>query len=102
MAHDAFGDVLVLEALFERLLAKMVEQQKGGEEAALREMIAVSSRPMLFTTLRFGKHKGKRIEDVARTYASYLQWLLQEKKKDPAAEADWIYTLQHYLASAVR
>ena len=101
-AHDAFGDVLVLEALFERLLAKMVEQQKGGEEAALREMIAVSSRPMLFTTLRFGKHKGKKIEDVARTDSSYLEWLLNEKQKDPAAEADWMYTLEHYLAKRSR
>src|SRR3990167_3029273 len=99
MAHDALGDVLVLEGLFERLLAKMSEQG-GTEEEALRHMIEISSRPMLFTTLRFGKHKGKRIEDVARTDASYLRWLLQEKKKDPVGEADWIYTLQHYLASA--
>ena len=97
-AHDALGDVLVLEGLFERLFVKMGEQA-GGEEEALRQMIEISSRPMLFTTLRFGKHKGKRIEDVARTDASYLKWLLQEKQKDPAGEADWIYSLEHYLAS---
>jgi len=96
VAHDAFGDVLVLEGLFERLLAKMAEQ-KGGEEAALREMIAVSSKPMLFTTLRFGKHKGKKLEDIAKTDAGYLEWLLNEKKKDPAGEVDWIYSLEHHL-----
>ena len=118
-AHDALGDVLVLEGLFERLFVKMTEEKAktsvgrspdaseetsrgAAEEEALRHMIEISSRPMLFTTLRFGKHKGKRIEDVAKADASYLRWLLQEKKKDPAAEADWIYTLQHYLASAVR
>ena len=101
LAHDALGDVLVLEGLFERLLAKM-SAEVGTEEESLQKMIEISSRPMLFTTLRFGKHKGKRIEDVARTDASYLRWLLSEKKKDPAAEADWIYTLEHYLASAVR
>src|SRR3989338_5559460 len=101
LAHDALGDVLVLEALFERLLAKMGEQM-GAEEEALRRMIEISSRPMLFTTLRFGKHKGKRIEDVARTDSSYLEWLLNEKKKDPAAEADWMYTLEHYLAKRSR
>lgn len=95
-AHEAWGDVLVLEAVFERLLAKLTEQ-KGSEEAALQEMLAISAQPVLFTTLRFGKYKGKRIEDVAKNDAGYLQWLLGEKKKDPNGEADWIYTLEHYL-----
>lgn len=99
VAHDAFGDVLVLEALFERLLSKMM-QEKGSEAEALREMIEVSSKPMLFTTLRFGKHKGKKIEDIAKNDSGYLEWLLNEKKKDPAGEADWIYTLEHYLSRA--
>lgn len=97
VAHDAFGDVLVLEALFERLHAKMSEQE-GGDEAALRKMIDISSQPMLFTTLRFGKHKGKKIQDIAKSDAGYLEWLLNEKKKDPTGEADWIYTLEHHLA----
>ena len=97
VAHDAWGDVLVLEAVYERLFAKMVDR-KGSEEAALEEMIAASMLPMLFTTLRFGKHKGKRIEDVARTDRGYLEWLLGQKKQEPVAEVDWIYTLEHHLA----
>lgn len=98
-AHDAFGDVAVLEGVFERMLAKMV-QQYGSEDAALAEMQRISDRPLLFTTIRFGKHKGKRIEDITRTDKGYLQWLLDEKKKAPEGEADWIYTLEHYLANA--
>ncbi len=96
-AHDAWGDVLVLEALFERLLEKMKERH-GTEEAALDAMLAISARPLLFTTIRFGKHSGKRLEDLAKTDRSYLEWLLAEKKKTPAGEEDWIYTLEHYLA----
>jgi DNA polymerase III epsilon subunit-like protein len=95
-AHDAWGDVLVLEALFERLAEKMKERH-GIEEAALDAMLAISARPLLFTTLRFGKYNGKKIEEVIKTDRSYLEWLLKEKEKDPAAEADWIYTLKHYL-----
>ena len=95
-AHDALGDVLVLEALFERLLSKLVKE-KGNEPDALAMMREISARPMLFTTIRFGKHKGKKLEEVAKTDRGYLEWLLGQKKQEPAAEADWIYTLEHYL-----
>lgn len=95
-AHDAWGDVLVLEALFERLLEKMVGRH-GTEEAALEAMLTLSTRPLLFTTIRFGKYSGKRLEEVARNDRPYLEWLLREKEKTPAAEADWIYSLKHYL-----
>lgn len=95
-AHDAFGDVLVLEALFARLLEKMVARH-GTEEAALKAMLAISARPLLFTTIRFGKYSGKRLEDVAKTDREYLEWLLREKEKSPEVETDWIYSLKHYL-----
>jgi DNA polymerase III epsilon subunit-like protein len=95
-AHDAWGDVLVLEALFERLFEKM-KGRHGTEEAALAACLAVSARPLLFTTLRFGKYKGKKIEEVVKSDRSYLEWLLKEKEKDPASEAEWIYSLKHYL-----
>lgn len=95
-AHDALGDVLVLEALFERLAEKMKDRH-GTEEAALDAMLAISARPLLFTTIRFGKYSGKRLEDIVKTDRKYLEWLLSEKEKTPATETDWIYTLKHYL-----
>jgi DNA polymerase III epsilon subunit-like protein len=95
-AHDAMGDVLVLEALFERLLSKMIERH-GTEEKALDAMLTISAQPLLFTTIRFGKYSGKKIEEVAATDPSYLRWLLEQKKQAPAGEEDWIYTLEHYL-----
>lgn len=98
-AHDALGDVLVLEVLFERLLENMKERH-GTEEAAIEAMLSISARPLLFTTLRFGKYNGKRLEDIVKTDRKYLEWLLSEKEKTPATEADWIYTLKHYLAGA--
>lgn len=96
-AHDAIGDVLVLEALYEYLLQKRASEL-GSEQAAIQEMLEISSRPKLFTTIRFGKHKGKRIEEIARQDRGYLEWLLKEKRKDGEGEEDWIYTLEHFLA----
>ncbi len=96
-AHDALGDVKVLEALFERLKNKMFEEFGGDEEKALAEMLAVSARPSLMHSITFGKHIGKTLLEVARTDKSYLQWLLDQKLKSDTDEEDWIYTLKHYL-----
>ncbi len=95
-AHDAWGDVVVLEALFDRLLAKMAEE-KGSEADAISEMLTITSQPMLIGTFRFGKHKDKKIAQVAREDRGYLEWLLNQKKQNPAEEADWIYTLEFHL-----
>lgn len=96
VAHDAWGDVVVLEAVFERLLARMIKNT-GSEEAALQEMIEISAKPLLFTTIRFGKHKGKKMQEIARTNPDYLHWLLEQKRQNPEGETDWIYSLEHYL-----
>jgi DNA polymerase III epsilon subunit-like protein len=96
-AHDAIGDVLVLEHLFERLLAKVV-QTHGDESAAIEEMVAMSQKPLYFSTFRFGKHDGKKIADVAREDRGYLEWLLRKKREAPEGETEWIQTLEHYLA----
>lgn len=95
-AHDALGDILVLEKLFERLHAKM--QTIHGEETALEEMIKVSSFPSLIRTFNFGKHKGKKLEEVVRTDKGYLEWLLSQKMSEEVKDEDWIFTLNHYLA----
>ncbi len=95
-AHDALGDVKVLEVLFERLKAKMIEET-GSEEKALEEMLAVSARPSLMHTFTFGKHNEKTIADVAKIDRGYLEWLLAQKMQNENDEEDWIYTLKHYL-----
>lgn len=96
-AHDALGDVLVLEKLFERLKNKIVQEQNVGEDKAIEQMIEISSHPSLLRTFGFGKHNGKKIEDVSKTDKGYLEWLLAEKLKSDQMDEDWIYTLKHYL-----
>ncbi|MDD5152413.1 MAG: exonuclease domain-containing protein [Candidatus Pacebacteria bacterium] len=95
-AHDAMGDVKVLEALFERLKIKMVEEF-GDDDKALEQMIAISARPSLLNMFAFGKYNGKTIAEVAKTDRGYLKWLLEQKMQNEADEEDWIYTLKYYL-----
>ncbi len=96
-AHDALGDVLVLEKLFERLKKKIMEHDSLSEHEAIDEMIKISSHPSLFKKFKFGKHNGKFIEEVAQTDRGYLEWLLSQKLDGDEIDEDWIYTLKHYL-----
>ena len=96
-AHDALGDVLVLEKLFERLKNKIMQEGKLTEDKAVEKMVEISSHPSLFRTMNFGKHNGKKIEEVLATDRGYLEWLLQEKLDSDQIEDDWIYTLKHHL-----
>ncbi len=96
-AHDALGDVLVLEKLYERLKNKIIEQEKIGEDAAIKKMIEISSHPSLFKYINFGKHNGKELKEIARMDPGYLEWLLAQKVESDQIDEDWIYTLKHYL-----
>jgi len=96
-AHDALGDVLVLEQLFERLKKKIKEVENLSEDEAVEKMVEISSHPSLLHTFKFGKHNGKRIEDVIKVDRGYLEWLLEQKLNGDGIDEDWIYTLKHYL-----
>ncbi len=95
-AHDALGDVLVLEKLFERLKKKVMDEGLD-EEGAIEKMIEISSHPSIFHKLNFGKYKGKTIDEVVSLDRGWLEWLLKEKEKSDVLDEDWIYTLKHYL-----
>ncbi len=96
-AHDAKGDVLVLEKLFERLLKKVMDIENISKETAIDQMIDISSHPVLFKFFNFGKYKNDSVEDVAKKDRGYLEWMLKQKKENPDEEEDWIYTIEHYL-----
>ena len=94
--HDAEADVNVLEAVFNRQLSKIMEKIPD-RDSAIKEMIKISSTPVLFKKINFGKYKDKDIEEVLKSDRRYLEWLLTEKSKTPEMEEDWIYTLKYYL-----
>ncbi len=86
-AHDALGDILVLEKLFERLFARM--SKDNGPAAVEGKMIDISSKPVLLTRMFFGKHKGERFRDIPQ---DYLKWL-----SGTDLDEDMRFTVGHYL-----
>jgi len=68
-AHDALGDIMVLEALFNRIHDRFVAE---GLNDPVEQMIKISSNPVLIPRMPFGKHKGALFSEVPR---DYLEWL---------------------------
>lgn len=93
-AHDAFGDVLVLEQLFNRELAALLKKYPDpGVSGAIQTMIELTQKPVLLPRMTFGKHKGVPFNKIP---SSYLIWALKNMKDlDP----DVKFTMKHQLSN---
>lgn len=100
-AHDALGDVLVLEKLFERLFIKTKKEYNLNDNETIEKMIEISSKPSLMNLFNFGKYNGKTIKEVVNMDRGYLEWMLTQKEQNQDNEEDWIYTLKYYLGKLI-
>lgn len=82
-AHDAMGDVIVLEKLF-----KFYQQHYSIEE-----MIEISSKPILLKKMIFGKYKGDWFKDIRRKDIDYLMWMRRSMTMDENLK----YTVEYYI-----
>jgi len=90
-AHDAIGDVLVLKLFLTELRKKT--QELYPDENPVTKLIELTKKPVFVKVLRFGKHKGKKLEDVALEDPGYLQWM----KKSMELDEDMRYSLDRVL-----
>lgn len=99
-AHDALGDVLVLEALFAHLQKVVMEKYSlQGDDEVLHKMIELSQTPLLIKTIGFGKYKGMTFEELYNLDRAYLQWLHNSETQKAMGEQNenMVYTLKYYL-----
>lgn len=96
-AHDALGDILVLQQVFGRITAELSKREKLVADEVFARMIEISSQPSLLRKITFGKYRDSTVEEVLQKDRGYLEWLLAEKLKKPENDDDWIYTLKFYL-----
>ncbi len=73
-AHDAIGDVLILKLLLSKL--KDLVELEYPHSNPVEKMVDLTNTPIIVKTFRFGKHKGKSLEEVASADAGYLRWVL--------------------------
>lgn len=93
-AHDAIGDVLVLKLLLSRLKDEVSSQFPG--ENPVEKMVDLTNTPILVKSFRFGKYKGKTLQEVAASDAGYLRWMLTGMEN---LDEDMRYSINHALGN---
>ena len=93
-AHDAEGDVLVLEEVFDRMLREYCATHNVSEDIAIEKFVEITNQPSLLRSLNLGKYKGVTFEEVKAKDADYLIWM--RDKMDNKTE-DLVFTLEYHL-----
>ncbi len=83
-AHRALSDALHVKLLWKTLL----------QYATVSQLVEISSRPVLLEKLPFGKYSGRYIEEIARSDAAYLHWMLSNIED---MDEDLSYSIQKHL-----
>ena len=90
-AHDAIGDVLIMKLLLSRLVQETKE--RFPETDIMQKLAELTQTPVLMREFKFGKYKGREIEEIANEDAGYLKWM----RKNLDLDEDMSYTLDYYL-----
>ena len=95
-AHDAIGDVLILKLLLSKLKEEVAS--KFPDENPVEKMVDLTNTPILVTSFRFGKYKGKgkTLQEVAASDSGYMRWMLSSMDN---LDADLKYSINHFLGA---
>lgn len=101
-AHDAWGDVLVLEALYYYLCAEVQKKfMLSTGEQVVEKMMELSVEPVLLISMMFGKYKGKTFVEVIEIDKQYLEWLYGSKTENGTSlnsqDENLVHTLRYHL-----
>lgn len=84
--HRALYDCYVTAALLKRIIV-----DSGW---SVEKMLEISNSPTLLRTLKFGKYRGQKIEDIAQQDPDYLRWMLKSIKD---LSGDMRFSIEHFL-----
>ena len=90
-AHDAIGDVLVMKLFLSVLVTKVKEQFAGVNPMV--KLVELTKTPIFIETFKFGKYKGRSIEEVCDEDIGYINWMMDSMDLDE----DMQYTLDKIM-----
>jgi hypothetical protein len=59
----------------------------------MQKMVELTTTPIFIETFNFGKHKGKKVEDVCNSDMGYIDWMMDKMDLD----IDMKYTLDKIM-----
>lgn len=90
-AHDAIGDVLVMKLLLSKLVALAKEQ--FPQNNPMQVLSQLTLKPVFVKTFKFGKYKGRSIEEICDEDIGYINWFMKSTELDE----DMKYTLDKIM-----
>jgi len=96
-AHDALGDVLILKLFLSKLKERLT--QEFPNENPVEKMVELTNTPILIKIFKFGKYKGKTLQEVASSDAGYLRWMLSSMEH---LDEDLRYSINLLLTNVMR
>jgi DNA polymerase III epsilon subunit-like protein len=99
-AHDALGDIMILENLFEHLKGLLRQKLNlADDDQVIEKMIELTGTPVLLNKISFGKYRGQTFGEINQADPGYLQWLFgsESSKKPEEQNEELIYTLKKHL-----
>jgi hypothetical protein len=76
-AHDALGDVIVLERIFRVMFDIIKNKLQVSSDEVIDIMLRMTQKEyLMITTMAFGKYRGKTFEEVSRIDPKYLDWII--------------------------
>ena len=92
-AHDAIGDVLVMKLLLSKLVHFAKEQ--FPQTHPMQTLAQLTKKPVLVKTFKFGKYKGRSIEEIYNEDRGYINWFMNSMELDE----DMKYTLYKIMGN---
>ena len=90
-AHDAIGDVLVMKLLLSKLVVLAKEQ--FPQNNPMQVLAQLTKQPIFVKTFKFGKYKGRSIEEICDEDIGYINWFMDNMELDE----DMKYTLDKIM-----
>jgi DNA polymerase-3 subunit epsilon/exodeoxyribonuclease X len=90
-AHDAIGDVLVMKLLLSKLVS--LAKEKFPQINPMQTLVSLTKQPIFIKTFKFGKYKGRSIEEICDEDIGYINWFMKSMQLDE----DMKYTLDKIM-----
>ena len=73
----SFSTALFAQEKLDLATIEKIKEEGLSDDEAVAKMIEISNTPSLYRKFNFGKHKGRKVEDIFNAEPQYYDWMMQ-------------------------